>query len=185
MGIFDNHKDASVKIVIDYEKLGALASGIRAVNGKIGVTIGSWDLLHIGHVRYLMKAKSLVDVLIVGVDTDRAIKLYKGDLRPVVPEQERCEMLTYQTPVDIVTQIDDVDEKGWWQCTLIKYVRPEVFVAVEDSYPPEQIEEIKRYSREVVVLPRQAENTSTSKFVQETVKKHVLQILSHVTGEKS
>jgi len=98
------------KIVDDYDALAKAIDGLRAVNYRVVVTIGSWDLLHIGHVRYLLRAKEYGDVLVVGVDTDRGIKLYKGELRPVIPESERCEMLSYQSPVDFVTLIDDLDE---------------------------------------------------------------------------
>src|SRR5437016_3797836 len=108
------------KIVGEYEKLARAVEGLRAINCKIVLTIGSWDLLHIGHVRYLLKAESYGDILLVGVDTDRAIKFYKGDLRPIVPQEERCEMLSYQSCVDLVTLLDDVDEKGMWQYDLLK-----------------------------------------------------------------
>ena len=176
MHIFGGTKEAKNKVVLDYEKLANAANALRTLGNKIVLTIGSWDLLHIGHVRYLMKAKSHGDILIVGVDSDRGIKSYKGDLRPIVPENERCEMLSYQTIVDLVTVIDDIDENGKWQYELIKAIRPEVFVAVEDSYPPEQLADIGRYVGEVVVLPRQAEETSTSKMIENTVKKHLDQM---------
>ena len=100
------------KIVHDYDTLSKAIEGLRAVDYKIVLTIGSWDLLHIGHVRYLLRAKEHGDVLVVGTDSDRGIKLYKGDLRPVIPEGERCEMLSYQTCVDFVTLIDDIDDSG-------------------------------------------------------------------------
>ena len=161
------------KIVHNYKKLASAVRGLQAVNRVVVATIGSWDLLHIGHLRYLIKAKSLGDVLVVGVDTDRGIKLYKGELRPVVPQGERCEMLTYQSPVDFVTLVDDIDKKGKWQYKLIKAIKPDVFVAVEGSYPREQIVNIRKYCKKVVILPRQAEKTSTSDFIQNTVKKHL------------
>ena len=164
------------KIVNDYDTLAKAIDGLRAVNYRVVVTIGSWDLLHIGHVRYLLRAKEYGDVLVVGVDTDRGIKLYKGELRPVIPEVERCEMLSYQSPVDFVTLIDDLDENGAWQYELIKKLKPDVFVAVEDSYPKKQLEEIKKYCAELVVLPRQAENTSTTRLIQGTIKKQLDQM---------
>jgi rfaE bifunctional protein nucleotidyltransferase chain/domain len=164
------------KIVNDYDTLAKVIDGLRAVNYRVIVTIGSWDLLHIGHVRYLLRAKEYGDVLVVGVDTDRAIKLYKGELRPVIPEAERLEMLSYQSPVDFVTLIDDLDENSAWQYELIKKLKPDVFVAVEDSYPKEQLEEIKKYCTELVVLPRQAENTSTTRLIQGTIKKQLDQM---------
>ncbi len=167
---------AAQKIVRDYETLSKAIEGLRAVNYRVAATIGSWDLLHIGHVRYLLNAKEHGDVLIVGVDTDRAIKLYKGELRPVVPEDERYEMLSYQSCVDFVTPVDDLDDNGVWQYGLIKKLRPDVFIAVEDSYPKEQLDEIKRYCKEIVVLPRQAENTSTTRLIQGTIKKQLDQM---------
>ena len=83
------------------------------------------------------------------------------------------EMLSYQACVDFVTRLDDVDDKGRWQYELLKKIRPDVFVAVVDSYPKKQLNDIKKYCKELVVLPRQAENTSTTRMVQDTVKKHL------------
>jgi D-beta-D-heptose 7-phosphate kinase/D-beta-D-heptose 1-phosphate adenosyltransferase len=172
------HHPSTKKIVKDYESLNRAVRGLQAIQHKVVLTIGSWDLLHIGHVRYLLKAKSCGDFLVVGVDTDRAIKSYKGELRPVVPEDERCEMLSYQSCVDLITIIDDVDEKGNWQYSLIRLIQPDVFVAVEGSYPEEQLAEIKQHAKELIVFPRQAENTSTSRLIQNTVKKHLDQVYS-------
>ena len=162
------------KVIIREPKvLEDFVKAMKEVGCRIVVTIGSWDMLHIGHVRYLIEAKKKGDILIVGVDTDRAIKLYKGPLRPVVPEGERCEMLTYQDCVDVVTLVDDVDEKGVWQYGLLETVNPDVFVAVVDSYPPEQLADIKIRCGELIILPRQAEDTSTSNMIQNTLKKHL------------
>ena len=62
------------KIVNDYDVLAKATDGLRAVNHRIVLTIGSWDLLHIGHLRYLLRAKEQGDVLVVGVDSDRGIR---------------------------------------------------------------------------------------------------------------
>jgi D-beta-D-heptose 7-phosphate kinase/D-beta-D-heptose 1-phosphate adenosyltransferase len=161
------------KVIKDYSTLKDLINVLKKLDNRIVITIGSWDLLHIGHVRYLIEAKKKGDVLIVGVDTDRAIKLYKGPFRPVVPEGERAEMLSYQACVDYVAFVDDVKDTGEWEFELINLAKPDVFVAVEDSYPEEQLKEIRKYCKEVVVLPRQAEGTSTSRMIQNTVKKQL------------
>ena len=101
------------KIVLDYNNLRKIAEGYQALGQKVVVTIGSWDALHIGHIRYIIQARAKGDILIVGLDSDRAIKLYKGPLRPLIPEHERAEMLTYLgNIVSFVTVIDDVDEKA-------------------------------------------------------------------------
>jgi D-glycero-beta-D-manno-heptose 1-phosphate adenylyltransferase len=161
------------KIVDDYGKLAQVITGLKILNYKVVVTIGTWDLLHIGHVRYLKKARDFGDTLIVGVDSDRTVKLYKGDLRPIVPYEERCEMLTYQSCVDLVTPIDDVDSKGRWQYGLLKAIHPDVFIAEEESYPKKQLADIRKYCGEVIILPRQAQRTSTTRMVQQAVKQHL------------
>jgi D-glycero-beta-D-manno-heptose 1-phosphate adenylyltransferase len=176
MNIFNGSSDLSHKHVEDYDALAKVVDGLKQLKYKVVVTIGTWDLLHIGHVRYLRNAKSKGDVLIVGVDSDRTVKKYKGPLRPIVPYIERSEMLTYQSCVDLVTPIDDVDSKGNWLYGLVKKLRPDVFVAVEDSYSKTQIREIKKYCKMVVVLPRQAEKTSTSRMIQYAVKQHLDQM---------
>lgn len=174
-------REAALKHVEDYTRLAKIVEGHKAQQHRVVATIGTWDILHIGHVRYLMEARRRGDVLVVGVDSDRTVKLYKGALRPVVPYIERAEMLTYQYCVDLVTPVDDVDEKGRWQYGLLKIIRPDVFVAVEDSYPENQLARIRRYCPEVVVLPRQAENTSTSQMIQNTVKGHLEEMYKEVT----
>lgn len=166
----------SRKHVADYESLSKVVEGLRQLQYKVVVTIGTWDLLHIGHVRYLRNAKSSGDILVVGVDSDRTVKKYKGELRPIVPYVERAEMLTYQSCVDLVTPVDDVDAKGGWLYGLIRKIKPDVFVAVADSYSKKQITDIKKFCKEVVVLPRQAEKTSTSNMIQYAVKQHLDQM---------
>jgi len=162
------------KVVLDYERLHKVVEGYQAVGRKVVVTIGSWDGgIHIGHARYIVRARAAGDLLIVAFDSDRAVKLYKGEYRPITPEDERAELLTYMEQVSFVTGIDDVNDTGWWQCGLLKTVRPDVFVAVEDSYPEDQLVEIRKYVPKIVVLPRQAE-TSTSAVINRIIKGHFL-----------
>lgn len=168
--MFINRNESTEKIILNEHELKLKVLACQTLGAKVVLTIGSWDLLHIGHVRYLMKAQSYGDVLVVGADSDRAVKLYKGEYRPIIPEQERRELVSYLSCVDFVTTVDDVDEKGNWQYGLLRLIRPDVFVAVEDSYPPEQRAEIQRYSGELVVLPRQAESTSSTGIIQNLIK---------------
>ena len=169
-------------IVSDCSKLKTIIDAHKTLGHKIVCTVGSWDMLHIGHLRYLIKAKEQGDILIVGVDSDRGIKLYKkNDLRPVIPQEERMEMLSYQDCVDYVTLVDDIDEKGKWQYGLIKTIRPNVFVATPEAYPEDQIKDIRMYSDEVIVFPRQAEKTSTTEIIERMVKKHLDALISNLT----
>ena len=118
----------------------------------------------------------------VGVDSDRAIRLYKKTgLRPIVPQDERCEMLSYQSCVDYVIVVDDVTEEGAWEFKLLDVTNPDVFIAVHDSYPKEQLREIEKRCGTVTVLPRQAENTSTSKLIERALKGHLEEMLAELT----
>ncbi len=162
------------KVVPDHARLKEIRRGFQALGQTVVITIGSWDVLHIGHLRYLNRAKTYGDILIVGTDSDRAIKLYKGELRPLVPQDERMEMLSYQENINFITLVDDVTKKGKWQYGLIRSLRPDVFVAVEDSYPEEQRRAIQKYCGKLVVLPRQAEKTSTTHLIQETMKRDLV-----------
>lgn len=170
----------SKKIVTDYNVLREKANAHKVLGHKIIATLGSWDMLHIGHVRYLHKAKEKGDILIVGVDSDRGIKAYKNPLRPIIPQSERMEMLSYQGPVDYITMVDDIDDAGQWSYGLLKAVPVDVFIAVEGSYPDSQISEIKKYASDVLVLPRQAESTSSSDIIQNIVKTHLLEMLDRL-----
>lgn len=169
----------SDKIKNDYDELAKIVEALRVLGKEIVCTIGTWDLLHIGHLRYLEHAKNQGDILIVGVDSDKGVKLYKKNpLRPVIPQKERMEMLSYQGFVDYVTLIDDVDENGIWQFGLIKKIKPDIFVAANvKSYPPEQLEQIKDYCGRLAILSYEAKETSSSKIIEETFKKRLEYIL--------
>lgn len=168
-------------VILDYNELKKVVDAHKTLGHKIVCTVGSWDMLHIGHLRYLIRAKEQGDVLIVGVDSDRGIKLYKNELRPVIPQVERMEMLQYQDCVDYVTLIDDIDTQGKWQYELVKTITPDVFVATQDSYSKEQLDSIKQYSKDLLVLPRQAENTSTTDIIEKTMKKHLDALLNNLS----
>jgi len=168
------------KVITDYNELREKILAHRTLGHKIVATLGSWDMLHIGHLRYLHKAKELGDILVVGVDSDRGIKVYKNPLRPIIPEVERMEMLSYQGPVDYITLVDDIDATGRWSCGLIKAVPAHTFVAVEQDYPDTELAAIRQYCPEVVVLPRQAESTSSTDIIQNIVKGHLLEMLDRI-----
>jgi len=172
-------------IILDYSDLKKIVDAHKTLGHKIVCTVGSWDMLHIGHLRYLIKAKEQGDVLIVGVDSDRGIKLYKkNELRPVILQEERMEMLSYQDCVDYVTLIDDIDDEGKWQYELIKTIKPHLFVTTIDSYPEEQIKDIGLHSDDILILPRQAEKTSTTEIIERMIKKHLEAMLTNITNKK-
>jgi rfaE bifunctional protein nucleotidyltransferase chain/domain len=172
------------KIITDYIQLKKYIDAHKVLEQKVVCTIGSWDMLHIGHLRYLINAKMHGDILIIGADSDTAIKRYKNEFRPIIPEAERMEMLSYQDCVDYVTLIDDVDKNGKWDYELIKTIRPDVFVCINESYPEDQQKDINQYVKELIELPRQAEKTSTSDIIEKTFKSHLSQINELIKKDK-
>ncbi len=89
--------------VIDINKLAERARELRAAGKKLVATNGCFDLLHVGHVRYLQAARALGDVLAVGLNGDRSIRELKGTGRPINNEGDRAEMLAALESVDLVT----------------------------------------------------------------------------------
>ncbi|MBU1207220.1 MAG: D-glycero-beta-D-manno-heptose 1-phosphate adenylyltransferase [Proteobacteria bacterium] len=104
-----------------------IVNRLKARRKKIVFTNGCFDLLHVGHIRYLQKAKSLGDILIIGLNTDRSVKTIKGKNRPIVPEKERAEVLSALEFVDYVILFDDLDPLH-----LIEALKPDVLVKGAD-----------------------------------------------------
>jgi D-glycero-beta-D-manno-heptose 1-phosphate adenylyltransferase len=100
---------------------------------NIVFTNGCFDLLHVGHVRYLQEAKKHGDILIVGINTDRSVKLLKGPKRPIQNENDRAEILAALGCVDFTTLFDEETPKS-----LIEKISPQVLVKGGD-WNPEQI----------------------------------------------
>ena len=90
---------------------------------KTVFTNGCFDILHVGHARYLKEAASLGDLLVVGLNTDNSVRNLKGPTRPIVPENERAEMLCHLTVVDAVVLFDEETP-----LKLIEAINPQVLV---------------------------------------------------------
>src|SRR3990167_6208781 len=93
--------------IISRSSLKSSCRRLRAQGKKIVFTNGTFDLLHLGHVSYLQKAKSLGDVLVVGINSDASVKSYKGPGRPLVPEQDRMKVLAALECVDCVVKFSE------------------------------------------------------------------------------
>lgn len=108
-------------VVLDHTELDRIQN-IRK-NRKIVFTNGCFDILHVGHIRYLKEAKSLGDILVVGVNTDNSVKKLKGPARPIQNENDRAEILSSLESVDFVVLFsEETPEK------LIHSVRPDILV---------------------------------------------------------
>lgn len=107
--------------------------GEEKKNGKrVVFTNGCFDILHIGHVRYLREAKKLGDLLVVGINSDDSVKKIKGEKRPLVPQDQRAEILASLRSVDYVVVFEE-EEPG----NIIKEVDPHVLVKGGDWKPDE------------------------------------------------
>ena len=104
-----------------------LVNDLRASGKTIVFTNGVFDLLHIGHLRYLEEAKRLGDALLVGVNSDRSVRLLKGSGRPITAEGERAEVLAALTCVDGVVIFDEETPRD-----LIQAIQPDVLVKGSD-----------------------------------------------------
>lgn len=157
-GIFGNDANFEERFIADYAKLGELVSHVRGLGLRVVLTSGSFDLFHIGHTLYLEKAREHGDLLIVGVDDDEKIRRRKGKYRPFVPQDERLQVLVRQRSVDVVT-LKSPSHEHW---ELVRIVLPDVLIATQETYSPEQIAELEAdMCGKVEVLEPQAQ-TSTS-----------------------
>ncbi len=108
--------------IIKFEKSEESINKIRK-NKKVVFTNGCFDILHIGHARYLKEAKDCGDILIVGLNSDQSVKKLKGNSRPIISENDRAEMLSHLEAVDFVIIFDEETPLN-----LIKKIKPDVLV---------------------------------------------------------
>ena len=108
--------------VLTWNELKEAVDAARAEGRRVVFTNGCFDILHVGHVRYLKAAKTMGDVLMVGLNTDRSVSTLKRG-RPVVPEGQRAEVIAALETVDYVTLFDEETPYE-----LIRLVRPDVLV---------------------------------------------------------
>lgn len=144
-----------------------LAKKIEVARSKgktIGLVQGSWDLFHLGHLKYIKKAKSLCDFLVIGMDSDEKIRVRKGPGRPIIPEEERYEFIKKLNIAQGIV-IKQLNEPKWG---LIKELRPDFLIVIKENYTDEQLEKLKEFVGKVIVLPRQSDG-STSDVIRNVI----------------
>jgi len=135
---------------------------LRIKGKKIAFTNGCFDILHVGHVRYLREAKKTADVLVLALNSDSSVRLLKGEERPLVPEKERAEILAALEFIDFVTIFEELTP-----LELINYLKPDILIKGGD-WPEEKIvgrEEIKGWGGRVAIIP-EVEGKSTTNIVE-------------------
>ena len=139
---------------------------LRAAGRKLVFTNGVFDLLHVGHVRYLTQARELGDALVVAINSDASVHALKGDGRPLMNQDERAEVLAALEAVTYVTIFEQLSPRS-----LIAELLPDVLVKGGD-YALDQIhgrEEVEAAGGRVVSLPF-VEGASTSKIIERMKK---------------
>ena len=134
---------------------------LRKPGQKLVFTNGVFDILHVGHVRYLQQARELGDALVVALNSDASVRQLKGNARPLMNENDRAEILASLSAVDYVTIFDDISPRS-----LIAELLPDVLVKGGD-YSLDQIhgrEEVEAAGGRVVSLPF-VEGASTSAII--------------------
>jgi D-beta-D-heptose 7-phosphate kinase/D-beta-D-heptose 1-phosphate adenosyltransferase len=150
------------KKILTRDELLIERQALRAAAQKLVFTNGVFDILHVGHVRYLRLARTLGNALVVAVNSDRTVRELKGEGRPLTPENDRAEVLAGLEAVDYVTIFDDVSPRS-----LIAELLPDV-LAKGGDYSLDQIhgrEEVEAAGGSVVSLPF-VEGVSTSALIE-------------------
>ena len=148
--------------LIDLEGLVRLLAPARKLGHTIALANGAFDLLHVGHLRYLRGAKKLADILVVAVNSDASVRRLKGPGRPVFPEQERAEIVAALDAVDHVLLFGEDDVRG-----VIRRLRPDVHVKGSD-YTPDSVperDEVCAYGGRVAIAGDPKDH-STSKILK-------------------
>lgn len=141
------------------EALGEYIEGLRKQGKTIVTTNGCFDILHVGHVRILKQAKSLGDVLVVGINSDASVRDLKGPERPINNQDDRAEVLASLECVDVVSIFTEGTP-----VEFIKVVKPDIHVKGAD-YKPQDLEEtpvVESLGGRIEILPLVPQKSTTS-----------------------
>jgi D-glycero-beta-D-manno-heptose 1-phosphate adenylyltransferase len=135
--------------VVPIERLDAVVAAARAAGRRVAFANGCFDLLHVGHVRYLQAAAREADLLVVGVNDDESVRALKGEGRPVTPGAERAEIVAAVLGVDYVTLFSGPTVAG-----LLTRLKPEVHCKGTD-YTVETVPErdvVRAYGGRIAIV---------------------------------
>ena len=154
--------------IVKLEELSDRCENLRSAGKKIVATNGCFDLLHVGHVRYLQAARAFGDLLVVGLNGDRSVHELKGAGRPLTTQSDRAEILAAFACVDLVAIFPDLRATKF-----LAAVRPAVYVKGGD-YTPRTLDEeelaiLKKIEAEIRIIPFEA-GYSTSGLIERICK---------------
>jgi len=151
--------------IVELEELSNRCKEVRSAGKKIVATNGCFDLLHVGHVRYLQAARALGDLLVVGLNGDRSVHELKGAGRPITTQSDRAEILASLECVDLVTIFPEIRATKF-----LAAVRPTVYVKGGD-YSSETLDDeeravLKEIGAEIRLIPFET-GYSTSGLIEQ------------------
>jgi rfaE bifunctional protein nucleotidyltransferase chain/domain len=149
--------------ILDRNRLIARVAIARRNGARVVLANGCFDLLHVGHVRYLEGARALGDLLVVGVNSDERVRELKGEGRPYVPERERAEIVAALRAVDFVTIFQEPTVEA-----LLRAIRPDIHAKGTD-YTEESVPErdVVRSLGGRVAIVGDPKNHSTSQMLKQ------------------
>jgi len=149
--------------ILDRNRLIARVAVARRTGARIVFANGCFDILHVGHVRYLEAARSLGDLLVVGINSDAQVRSLKGEGRPFVPERERAEIIASLRAVDIVTIFPEPTVEA-----LLLAIRPDVHAKGTD-YTAETVPErdvVRSYGGRVAIVGDPKDHSTSTMIMQ-------------------
>lgn len=148
------------------ERLKKELARLRCEEKKIVFTNGCFDILHVGHTRYLKEAKKAGDILVLALNSDASVRAIKGEKRPIIPENERAELLASLEVIDFITIFSETTPLN-----LIEYLKPDVLVKGGD-WAEENVmgrESVASWGGQVVIIP-EIKGASTTNIVEKIIK---------------
>jgi rfaE bifunctional protein nucleotidyltransferase chain/domain len=144
--------------IMSPEALGRRVAAWRQAGESVTLANGCFDLLHVGHVRYLRAAKALGGKLVVAMNSDASVRRVKGDGRPLMPAEERAEIIAALSDVDAIVIFDEPDVRA-----LIREIRPDIQAKGTD-YTVENVperEEVVSYGGRVEIVGDPKDHSTT------------------------
>ncbi|HSX39626.1 MAG TPA: adenylyltransferase/cytidyltransferase family protein [Candidatus Saccharimonadales bacterium] len=173
----------SSNLIIDFADLAALGETLRKKKRKVVYVAGSYDLLHVGHARFIEQAGILGDVLIVGIPSDSSLRNLKGIGRPMISERDRAYVLGHLDTVDYVSVFPDRTVYS-----SLYALKPDIFFTVSEAWnkgyknSPEY-KLVKSYGGNVVVAERQSPFISSSAMIDKMAYSKVMEIFKECMTE--
>ena len=148
------------------EELKKIIDRHRKEGKKIVFTNGCFDILHVGHTRYLTEAKKQGNILVLGLNSDESVRSLKGKERPLIPENERADVIAALESVDYVTIFHELTP-----LEIIEYLKPDILVKGGDWKEKDVVgrELIEKWGGRVIIIP-EVKGSSTTNIIEKIMQ---------------